>query len=122
MRSAQVKVPCLLRSEIEVIRFAGAQHDLGLVGVQHRRIADLGGFEEIGGVEFVQLLAAVFDMQAIGNAAAKGELVRGEFRLGCDDRDQLCLIGGKASVRHRKYGQQDGDGGPGQKGTASSGG
>src|SRR3981189_58179 len=115
-------MPGLLRNEIEVLRLAGAQYDFGLVGIQHRRVADLGGFEEIGGVELMELLAAVFDMQAIGNAAAKGELVRGEFRLRRDDRDQLRLIGGKASVRHRKYGQQDGDGGPGQKGTASSGG
>jgi len=68
----EVKVPLLVRLE----------HDLGALTVQGIGIAHLYGFEEIGGGQFVQLAAVVFDVQPIGGAAAKDQVARLKGLLG----------------------------------------
>src|SRR5436190_2437080 len=65
IRADQAEMPGLLGDEIEVLGLAGLEHELGLVRVQHRWVADLRRFEEVGGVELVHFLAAIGDMQAV---------------------------------------------------------
>src|SRR5207237_1062633 len=115
IRADQLKVPGLPRDEIKVLCLAGAQDELGLVGVEDGRIIDLGGLEQIGRVEFVHLLAAVLDMQPVGNAPPEGQFVRRELRLARDDGDLFGLwpVGRLSDGRCGDRNQEQGNRRPG---------
>ncbi len=62
------------RDEEQLLLFARMDHELGAVGVQDIGISDLDGLEERGRRQLVQLLAAVFEPQAIGSPLRKVSL------------------------------------------------
>ena len=62
--------------EVKVLLLVGLEHNLGVLTVQGVGIVQLYGFEEIGGGQFVQLAAVVFDVQPVGGIATKEQVVR----------------------------------------------
>src|SRR5207302_440298 len=82
-------------------------HDLGPVGVERRIGAGLDRAEKFWRGEFVRLLAVVFEMQAISDAARKGQLVRGELVFRRDYGYRLRrIVGGDGRWKRRQDYQQ----------------
>ena len=79
------------RDEFDVLALAGLHDELRMVGVEHSGVAQLRGLKELGGVELVGFLAAVFPVQAIGNAVPKDEAFGREFVIGGDHGQRLCV-------------------------------
>jgi hypothetical protein len=67
--------------EVKVLLLVGLEHDLGVLTVQDLGIAQLYGFEEIGGGQFVQLAAVVLNVQPVSDIAAKEQVfgLKAEF-------------------------------------------
>ncbi len=65
--------------EVEILLFAGLDHDLRAFLIQSLGIGDLHRLQKGGRREFVQLLAPVLEVQAVGRSHAEGQAVRREF-------------------------------------------
>ena len=77
--------------EIKVFLLVGLEHDFCVLRVKGLGIAQLDGFKEIGGSQFVQLAAVVFHVQPIGDVTAKDQMVRLEGVLDRGYGNQLSL-------------------------------
>src|SRR6266542_6507571 len=75
--------------EVEILLFAGLDHDLRAFRIQSLGIGDLHRLQEGGRGEFVQLLAPVLEAQAIGRSPAEGPAGRRGVIVASDEGPRL---------------------------------
>jgi hypothetical protein len=91
------------RNKIEVLLFAGLNHEFGVFPVKRIGVAHFDGAEKRGRGQLVQLMPAVDDVQPIGDAAAKFQMIRHKamFDSYDDDKPGLHPIGTRGVLTRR---------------------